>query len=127
MAKLSINRFSSLDDARTHYLDQVDRLAQSIPGTVSAAWHAKWQEVQDGGGPMLEAEAEALGITLTEVFERVTAARLIWSQTEAAREAARIKAKAAIRQAVTPGEMHAALATFQAVARTAGGGSETLQ
>lgn len=113
MAKLPINRFSSLDDARAHYLDQVDRLAINVPGTVSASWQAKWQEVQDGGGPMLEAEADALGITIAEVVDRVTAARLVWSQSEAGKEAARIKAKAVIRQAETPGEMHGALQQYQ--------------
>lgn len=113
MAKLPINRFSSLDEARAHYLDQVDRLAISVPGTVSATWQIKWQEAVDGGGPMLEAEAEVLGIALAEVVERVTAARLAWSQTEAAREAARVKAKAVIRQSAAPGEMHGALTAYQ--------------
>lgn len=119
MAKLSINRFSSLDDARTHYLDQVDRLAQSIPGTVSAAWHAKWQEVQDGGGPLLTAEAEALGLTEAEVIDRVTTARKAWSKAEAAREAARVRAKHHIRQAGNPAGMHRALTTYKAALEAA--------
>lgn len=119
MAKLPINRFLSLDDARTHYLHQVDRLAQGVSGTVSAAWQAKWQEVQNGGGPLLTAEAEALGLTEAEVIERVTAARQAWGIAEAAREAARIRAKHHIRQAENPADMHRAHTTYKAALEAA--------
>lgn len=113
MAKLSLSRFPSAEGARAYYLSEVDKLAQDVTGAVSAVWHAKWEEVQEGGGPLLDAEAEALGVTVADVITNVTAARQKWRLAEASKEAERIKAKAAIRQATAPSEMCRALAAFR--------------
>nr|WP_300312718.1 hypothetical protein [Halomonas sp.] len=112
MAKFNVARFASQEEAIAHYLDQVDQAALAAKSDFTTIREVKWQEVLAGGGPVLRAEAEALGCTLAEVIQSVTVARKAWCTSEAAKESARIKAKAAIREAQSPADMHAAVQQY---------------
>lgn len=120
MAKLSIKQFQNDDAATEHYLRQVDRMAGGTSGCLAAIREAKWREVLAGGGPLLEAEADAMGETVAETILRVTSARQAWEAIEADKEAARIKAKAAIRNASTPEEMCVALQQYRDLSTSPG-------
>lgn len=113
MAKLTVCRHSDRDAAEAHYLAKVDRSMSDVPSRLAAMREAKWAEVQAGGGPILQAEAEALGCSLQDVIDSVTTARCRWCDAEAAREAARVAAKARIRAAKTPAEMRRIAATWR--------------
>lgn len=113
MGKLRIRRHTDRDAAEAYYLDAVDRATSSVPSLIAARREVKWAEAQSGGGPILHAEAEALGCSLQDVIDSVTAARRQWCESEAAREAARVRAKALIRSAETPAEMHRAFTDYQ--------------
>ena len=113
MAKLSINRFQGTAERQRHYLGEVDQIAESIrqqhltPGSGQAmTYEAKHQEALAGGGLMLQAEADALGMTLQDVVDSVLAARQAWLAVGGQIEAARLKAKKDIRAATTAAEMH---------------------
>ena len=118
MAKLSVRRHADRAAAEAHYLDAVDAAAPSTPTVIASRREAKWAEAQAGGGPILAAEAEALGTSLQSVIDSVTAARREWCESESAREAARIQAKARIRNADTPAEMHRAYTDYTAALET---------
>lgn len=113
MAKLSVNRFADVAERQQHYLGEVDRLAEQVRArhlTVgsgqSMTYEVKHQEALAGGGPMLQAEADALGMTLQGVVDSVLAARQAWLVAGGQIEAARLKAKKDIRTATTASEMH---------------------
>lgn len=99
--------------ASSFYLGEVDHLAEearskvATPGSGQAmTYEVKHQEALAGGGRMLQAEAEALGMTLQEVVDSVLAARQAWLVAGGQIEVARLKAKKDIRAATTAGEMH---------------------
>jgi len=113
LANLKAFLHNTLDDAVRHYLDIVDQAAENArmrhltPGSgQSMTYEVKHQEALAGGGPMISAEAEALGMTVQEVIDSVLAARQQWQVLGAQIEAARLKAKKAIREAQTAAEMH---------------------
>ncbi|MGO3217681.1 MAG: hypothetical protein ACTIJ4_16415 [Halomonas sp.] len=113
MANLKAFLHNTLDDAVRHYLDIVDQAAENArlkhltPGSgQSMTYEVKHQEALAGGGPMIQAEAEALGMTVQEVIDSVLVARQQWQVLGAQIEAARLKAKKAIREAQTAAEMH---------------------
>lgn len=115
MAKLSVKRFSSRDEAERHYLREIDRLAEAArtaiitaaPGQ-SMTYEDKYREALAGGGTFLAAEAEALGVSEQAVIDSVLAARKRWESMGPRIEAARLKAKRRVRRAQAPAEMHAA-------------------
>lgn len=113
MANLKAFLHNTLDDAVRHYLDIVDQAAENArlkhltPGSgQSMTYEVKHQEALAGGGPMIQAEADALGMTVQEVIDSVLVARQQWQVLGAQIEAARSKAKKAIREAQTAAEMH---------------------
>ena len=113
MAKLAIKRFEDIDTAQVFYAKQVDEAAESArmrhltPGAgQSMTYEAKHQEALAGGGPIIEAEAEALGVTTQDVIDSVLLARQKWQALSAKIESARLKAKKQIREAETAAEMH---------------------
>lgn len=113
MANLKAFLHNTLDDAVRHYLDIVDDAAENArlkhlpPGSGQAmTYEVKHQEALAGGGPMISAEAEALGMTVQEVIDSVLVARQQWQTLGAQIEAMRLKAKKAIREAQTAAEMH---------------------
>lgn len=114
MAKLTVTTFKDLSETKAHYLATVDAEAERLrmqhitPGQGQAmTYEEKHRQALDGGGPMITAEAEALGVTEQEVIDSVLAGRGRWDLAGAKIEAARIKAKRDIRAATTPAEMHA--------------------
>ncbi|MGK0546351.1 hypothetical protein ACSEE7_12690 [Halomonas cupida] len=111
MNRATIRKFPDIERAREHYLAEVDRVAAQgdVEPTVRARREQKHQEALAGGGPFLHAEAEALGVTLQQIIDTVLHARREAEKTEALAEAARIKAKAVIRDAGTVREMQRAL------------------
>lgn len=113
MANLKAFLHNTLDDAVRHYLDIVDQAAENArlkhltPGSGQAmTYELKYQEALAGGGPMISAEVEALGMTVQEAIDSVLVARQQWQVLGAQVEAARLKAKKAIREAQTAAEMH---------------------
>ena len=113
MANLKAFLHNTLDDAVRHYLDIVDQAAENArmqhltPGSgQSMTYEVKHQEALAGGGPMISAEADALGMTVQEVVDSVLVARQQWQVLGAQIEAARLKAKKAIREAQTAAEIH---------------------
>lgn len=121
MAKLSVSRFSNNEDCQRYYLDEVDALAEEARGRFTTSgsgqvmtYEAKHQEALAGGGPMLQAEADALGVTLQEVVDSVLAARQAWLVAGGQIEAARLKAKKDVRAATTANEMHQVVKALRA-------------
>lgn len=113
MATLNASTFTDRDSAERHFLSLVDQAAESArlkhltPGSGQAmTYEVKYQEALAGGGPMIQAEADALGMTVQEVIDSVLVARQQWQVLGAQIEAARLKAKKAIREAQTAAEMH---------------------
>lgn len=113
MANLKAFLHNTLDDAARHYLDIVDQAAERArmqhltPGSGQAmTYELKYQEALAGGGPLIQAEADALEVTLQEVIDSVLSARQQWQTLGAQIEAARLKAKKEIREAQTAAEMH---------------------
>lgn len=113
MATLNAFFHTTLKEAERHYLNAVDQAAESArmrhltPGAgQSMTYEAKHQEALAGGGPMIEAEAEALGVTTQDVIDSVLLARKQWQALGAQIEAARLKAKKQIREAATAAQMH---------------------
>jgi hypothetical protein len=117
---LNVSAFKSRTDAEQHYLSLVDNAAEDArmrhltPGTgQSMTYEAKHQEALAGGGPMIAAEAEALDMTQQEVIDSVLTARQHWQALGAQIEAARLKAKKAIRKAAVAAEMHTIYQQFK--------------
>ncbi|PHS59686.1 MAG: hypothetical protein COB03_02260 [Alteromonas sp.] len=113
MATLKASTFNDRDSAERHFLGLVDQGAENArmrhltpgPGQ-SMTYELKHQEALAGGGPMIAAEAEALGVTNQEVVDSVLLARQKWQALSAKIESARLKAKKQIREAETAVEMH---------------------
>ncbi|SNY95580.1 hypothetical protein [Halomonas sp. hl-4] len=119
MTKLSVTQFSGRDDAERYYLAQADSLAEKArsqfltPGSGQAAtYEAKYQEALSGGGPFLEAEAEALGVSVETVAASVIAAREKCRGKEVVIEKARAGAKQRVRRASTAADMHRIVKAF---------------
>lgn len=120
MAKLTIDRFGSTDEARDHYLERADETAEKArrryitPGSgQSMSYEAKLDEARrhpDGDSfPWLEAEAEARDISVEDMADLVLKRRDEWEKAGANIEAAKARAKAAIRDADAPADMHRAI------------------
>lgn len=106
---LKVSSFADIAEARDHFLQRVDNSAESIlfvtPSRIES-YEAKHREALEGSGPYLEAEAEALGVPVESVVQSVLDARQARVLRASRVEAARIRAKALIREAQTPAEMH---------------------
>lgn len=96
------------------YLDQVDEQANAeiarhtAPGR-AGVYEAKYQEAvryPEGRHPYITAEARRLGLSEVEVATRILDARECCEAACAEIEAARVAAKASIRAAGTPADMH---------------------
>lgn len=120
MPKITLNQFVSQEDAKAYYLIAVDQAAEATrmrhltPGSgQSMTYEIKHQEALAGGGSMISAEADALGMTAQEVIDSVLLARQRWQALGVQIEAARLKAKKAIREAQTAAEMHRVASELQ--------------
>lgn len=111
MAKVKVPHFSCGSPVVDHYLQQIDTAAEALRHVTpaqEAIYQRKLAEARAGGGELLAAEAQALGVEVLVVIERVLAARDRWERHAHRIEVTRVKAKAAVRAAGTPSEMHAA-------------------
>lgn len=107
---LNAHTFKSRDDAEAHYLGLCDFWASEkrrIDPAQEAIYQRKSQEAEAGGGPLLDAEAEALRIGTSELCERVKASALETETAWRGIEIKRVKAKSDIRAAQTAAQMHA--------------------
>lgn len=121
MAKLSVKRFEDLAEAQDNYLRQIDSAAETCrlryitPGAGQAmTYEQKYREALAGDGPLLQAEAVALDKTVSEVASEVLAAHAAWQVAGSHIEALRLKAKADVRAAESPAEMHAIVGDLEA-------------
>ena len=120
MATLNASTYQDLSHARQQHIKQIDQCAEetrdklSTPGTSQArVYEAKLKEAQEGGGPLIEAEAQALGIEETDVIQSVLQAYQSWKQSCGVIEGIRIKAKAEVRAAPSPSEMYSIVKNFK--------------
>lgn len=112
MAKIQVPHFTCGSPVIGYYLAAVDanaERARRVSPAQEVVYQRKLAEAKAGGGELLAAEALALGVAVSVVCERVLQARADWERNAHAVEVARIKAKAAIRAAKTPADMHAAV------------------
>lgn len=108
-------------EARTYFLSEVDHKAEAerakhiTPGSGQAmTYEQKYREALAGDGLLLQAEAEALDKTVAEVASEVLAAHAAWQVAGAHIEALRLKAKADVRAAESPAEMHTIVRNLEA-------------
>jgi len=115
LTQLNVNKFPARVNAEAHYLNKVDEHAEAVRGAFitqgsgqAMTYMRKSEEAKNpGGGPLLQAEAQALGISVSEVVASVTAANAAWEQAGIQIETARLVAKKQVREAQTASEMHA--------------------
>lgn len=122
MATLNANTYQDLSQAQEQHLRQIDQCAEearsklSTSGTSQArVYEAKLKEAQDGGGPILDAEAGALGIAQEEVIQSVLQAYQVWKVSCGVIEGLRLKAKSDIRLSQSPAEMYGIVKKFKEV------------
>lgn len=109
MTTLNAHTFQNRTDAEAHYLGLVDVWASEkrrIDPAQEAIYRRKAQEAEVGGGPLLNAEAEALRIDKVMLCEQVKAAEAATQAAWQNIEIQRVKAKADIRKANTAAQMH---------------------
>lgn len=114
MPKIFVGR--PISDEIDSYLFMVDAEAERLRHVTpaqEAVYQQKILEAEAGGGDLLLAEAQALGVELPVVCGRVQRARGDWERQAHRVEVARVEAKAAIRSATTPDDMHGALLQFK--------------
>ncbi|MGY4876518.1 hypothetical protein ACLUEY_01375 [Vreelandella aquamarina] len=120
MAKLPVNTFADRSERERHYLSVVDAAAEDARAKYVTAgsgqamtYEIKHAEALGGGGPLLQAEADALGVSLEDVVASVLSARQAWLEANTTIEAARLIAKRKIRAAETAADMHNAVLQFK--------------
>ncbi|WP_447896059.1 hypothetical protein [Vreelandella sp. GE22] len=117
MATLNAKTYKTRDAAEAHYLGLVDEWASEkrrIDPAQEAIYGRKAQEANTGGGPWLNAEADALCVDKAALCEQVKAAQAQRENEWRAIEIERLKAKAAVRGASSAAEMHAIYNTLRA-------------
>lgn len=109
MTTLNAHTFASRDDAEAHYLALIDSAAakaRHIDPAQAEVYREKLTEAKAGGGPLLKAEAKALGTDADTVRNAVLRNHHRWQQHINRIELARITAKAAVRNAANAAAMH---------------------
>lgn len=122
MATLNAHTYQDLSQAQQHHLTQIDEIAETVreglsSGGVNQArvYDAKVKEAQEGSGPLLEAEAEELGMSIKEVAQSVLSAYQDWKCSCGVIEGKRLKAKSDIRSSQSPAEMYGIVKKFKEV------------
>ncbi|MGE6580411.1 hypothetical protein ACQKD0_05170 [Vreelandella aquamarina] len=116
MTTLNAHTFASRDDAEARYLGLIDgaaATARHIDPAQAEVYREKLAEAKAGGGPLLAAEATALGADPETVRNAVLRNNHRWQQHVNAVELARITAKAAVRNAATAAAMHRIYREYQ--------------
>lgn len=109
MAKIKISSSEDFESIRSHWLVMVEALADEAAPSQRDIYPIKYAEACAGSGPHIEAEAEAQGVTVGQMCERVMQARQASDALSAKVEAARVKAKIACQQA---DDAHACFAAY---------------
>ena len=117
MTTIDVRRFADADDARRHYLGEVDGRAEQALAAIARpglelVHAAKAADAARGAGPWLDAERAATGLDAASAARRILDARQLATERARAIEQARIAAKEAVRAAATPHEMHRAARRF---------------
>lgn len=114
MAKITLNQFSSNKEAVSFYLRSVDEEIESARAEFitkgegqAMAYEEKYKEAIIGGGPILQAEADALGLTLDQVVASVLVARSKWRLITEKTEPMRVRCKRDMRAATRASDMMA--------------------
>ena len=116
MATLNASTFKSLADAEAHHLFLIDAAAAEARKTDPAqevVYQRKLTEAIQGHGVLIEAEAEAIGVQVSEVAASVIRRRDAWEDHIHTVEVQRIKAKWNVRNASTPAAMHQVVKAFR--------------
>lgn len=109
MATLNAHTFAARDDAELHHLALIDAAAakaRRIDPAQAELYREKVAQANAGGGPLLDAEAAALGEDPAAVRNAVLLSHEQWQQYTQRVELARLQAKAAVRAAETAAAMH---------------------
>lgn len=116
MATLKACSFSTRGDAEAHYLALIDSVSakmRKIDPAQAEVYREKIAQAHAGGGPLLSAEAAALGTTAESVRHAVLAEHERRQHWISAVEVERVKTKAEVRNATTPADMHALFEAFK--------------
>lgn len=103
----------SVEELRTHWLDMIDDLADKSSPPQRAVYAVKHQEAVAGGGPHIELESEARGVSVEEMCHLVCAARARADDISARVEGLRVAAKLRCQQATEASEMLEAYREFR--------------
>jgi len=102
-------RSVQLDPVKAMLIEQLDAAAMAIIVPGQKPIHArKLAEAQAGAGPLIEAEAEAMGVPVADVAAQIIAKAAEQDALEVRVEVARRQAKAAIQAAKNVGKAHQA-------------------
>ena len=116
MATLNANTFKTLPDAEANYLAAIDNAAadaRRLDPAQAEVYREKLAQAKAGGGPLLDAEAKALGTDAGAVRNAVLRNHNARQQSVNAVEMKRIKAKADVRSATNAAAMHRILNEFK--------------
>lgn len=116
MATLNAHTFATHLEAANHHLRLVDKeaaKARHVDPAQEAIYQRKLTEAVNGYGALIEAEAAAMGVEVATVAAAVVKQRETWEERAHAIEVKRIKAKADVRNAATPAEMHCIVNAFK--------------
>lgn len=106
---LEANTFKTRKDAEAHYLDLIDVWAaeqRRIDPAQESIYRRKADQARAGKGALIDAEAEALGISTPTLCQRINTAKHEQEKAWGAVEIQRIKAKADVRKAASPAHMY---------------------
>ena len=116
MATLNAHTFATRDDAEAHYLGLIDEAAakaRRIDPAQAVLYREKATQANAGGGPLLDAEAAALGAAPDTIREAVLSNHEHWQRRTQQIELARLQAKAAVRNAANAAAMHRIYREYQ--------------
>lgn len=116
MTTLNANTYATLEDAAYHFLEEIDGAAaraRAMDAVQADIYRQKIDEANAGGGPLLEAEAAAIGIELPALCRAVKQEHLHRQNYVHSVEVARTKAKVDVRNAATAADMHRVLHAFR--------------
>tara|TARA_R110001583_G_scaffold49116_1_gene153830 strand:- start:2801 stop:3166 length:366 start_codon:yes stop_codon:yes gene_type:complete len=117
MARLNAHTFQSRDDAEQRYLSMIDDAAaqaRKIDATQADLYRQKLDEAREGGGALLQAEADALNVDIATLCKNVLERHSERCAHTQDIEIERIKAKADVRAAANASAMHAIFENFKA-------------
>lgn len=117
MARLNAHTFQSRDDAEQRYLSMIDDAAaqaRKIDATQADLYRQKLDEAREGGGALLQAEADVLDIDIATLCENVLARHTEHCAHTHEIEIERIRAKADVRAAQNASAMNSIFENFKA-------------